>query len=80
VGAPEAMRTQARAGETVEVLAMDVEALRKLYPFEFEAASIKANAKVAENLVRSYRRRTRGGHRCDLLAEGSRTLDRKPDP
>jgi hypothetical protein len=34
---------------------MDVEALRKLYPFELEAASIKANAKVAEPLQEGYR-------------------------
>ena len=38
--------------DIAKVIAVDVEALRKLYPFELEAAPIKANAKVAENLFR----------------------------
>ncbi len=51
--------------DLAKVVAVDVEALRQLYPFELEAAPIKANARVAENL---FRRATGEGREAVIAA------------
>jgi hypothetical protein len=65
--------------DIAKVVAVDVEALRQLYPFELEAAPIKANARVAENL---FRRATGEGREAVIAAIfwAERLCSRRPRP